>query len=196
MLFRSTKKKALEKLKNFKLTVGSPELLREDPLLDYKSDDPWGNSVKMSEWRHEQAIKLVGVEVYEKLIKSSNRKLNSERKKIKKATKSFSGFSLFLALDNSKVSNPPKLNHHTVFFPEKYEEEFVDLFDRGEPVKDPAIYICAPNDPQMRPPGNFEAWSILVNAPLHNPEFGIDWRKIESKYAQNIIKKQIGRAHV
>jgi len=55
-----TKKKALEKLKNFKLTVGSPELLRDDPLLDYKSDDPWGNLLKMSEWRHQKAIELIG----------------------------------------------------------------------------------------------------------------------------------------
>ena len=55
-----TKLKALEKLKNFKLTVGSPALLREDPLLDYKSDDPWGNLVKMARWRHFEAIKLVG----------------------------------------------------------------------------------------------------------------------------------------
>jgi putative endopeptidase len=55
-----TKKKALEKLSNFKLTVGSPEILRDDPLLDYTSDDPWGNSVKMSEWRHKNAIELIG----------------------------------------------------------------------------------------------------------------------------------------
>jgi predicted metalloendopeptidase len=55
-----TKKKALEKLKNFKLTVGSPELLRDDPLLDYKKDDPWGNLVKKNEWRHQRAIELVG----------------------------------------------------------------------------------------------------------------------------------------
>jgi putative endopeptidase len=58
-----TKSKALKKLENFKLTVGSPELLRDDPLLDYKPDDPWGNSVKMSEWRHERAIELVGKSV-------------------------------------------------------------------------------------------------------------------------------------
>jgi putative endopeptidase len=55
-----TKEKALEKLKQFKLTIGSPEILSEDPLLDYKSDDPWGNLVKMSRWRHLQAINLVG----------------------------------------------------------------------------------------------------------------------------------------
>jgi len=58
-----TKAKALEKLKNFKLTVGSPEILRDDPLLDYTSDDPWGNSVKMSEWRHKRAIELIGKKV-------------------------------------------------------------------------------------------------------------------------------------
>jgi putative endopeptidase len=55
-----TKKKALLKLENFKLTVGSPEILRDDPLLDYKKDDPWGNIVKMAMWRHKEAISLVG----------------------------------------------------------------------------------------------------------------------------------------
>jgi putative endopeptidase len=58
-----TKKKALEKLNTFKLTVGSPEILREDPLLDYKSDDPWGNLVKMATWRHLEAIELIGKKV-------------------------------------------------------------------------------------------------------------------------------------
>ena len=58
-----TKAKALEKLQNFKLTVGSPELLRDDPLLEYKEDDPWGNLMKMCIWRHEQAVELVGKKV-------------------------------------------------------------------------------------------------------------------------------------
>ena len=55
-----TKQKALEKLHNFKLIVGSPELLREDPLLDYKIDEPWENLFKMSRWRLQMAIHLVG----------------------------------------------------------------------------------------------------------------------------------------
>ena len=58
-----TKKKALKKLENLKLTVGSPEMLREDPLLDYKSDDPWGNLIKKASWRHSEAIQLVGKKV-------------------------------------------------------------------------------------------------------------------------------------
>ena len=53
-----TKKKALEKLKYLKLIVGSPHLLRDDPLLDYKDNDPWGNLRKMSEWRHLKAVEL------------------------------------------------------------------------------------------------------------------------------------------
>jgi predicted metalloendopeptidase len=55
-----TKQKALAKLKNFKLTVGSPELLREDPLLDYKENEPWENLFKMSRYRLKTAIHLVG----------------------------------------------------------------------------------------------------------------------------------------
>ena len=54
-----TKNKAIKKLLNFKLTVGSPELLREDPLLDYVEDDPWFNLLKMTKWRHQKALELV-----------------------------------------------------------------------------------------------------------------------------------------
>jgi putative endopeptidase len=58
-----TKEKALEKLNNFILTVGSPELLRGDPLLDYVDDDLWGNLTKKAIWRHENAIILEGKHV-------------------------------------------------------------------------------------------------------------------------------------
>ena len=58
-----TKAKALEKLENLKLTVGSPEILREDPLLEYTEDDPWGNLMKMCFWRHDQAVELVGKKI-------------------------------------------------------------------------------------------------------------------------------------
>ena len=58
-----TKQIALDKLKNVKMQIGEPPNLRPDPLLDYKSDDPWGNLVKMTLWRHDQSIKLVGKKV-------------------------------------------------------------------------------------------------------------------------------------
>ena len=58
-----TKEKALKKLYNFKLEVGSPKILREDPLLNYSDDDAWGNMVKISQWRHDKAIKLEGQKI-------------------------------------------------------------------------------------------------------------------------------------
>ena len=58
-----TKKMALKKLNNFKLEVGSPKILREDPLLDYTDDDPWGNLIKTAKWRHERGLKLEGQKI-------------------------------------------------------------------------------------------------------------------------------------
>ena len=59
-LQQKTKEKALKKLYNFNLEVGSPKILREDPLLNYSSDDPWENILKITDWRHNKAVKLEG----------------------------------------------------------------------------------------------------------------------------------------
>jgi predicted metalloendopeptidase len=56
----STKDKALLKLKKFDLTVGSPKLIREDPLLVYDENDAYGNVTKLSNWRYFQSMKLEG----------------------------------------------------------------------------------------------------------------------------------------
>lgn len=56
----STKKNALKKLKYLKLIVGTPKLLREDPLLGYTKDDAWGNLMKIVNWRFKKALKLEG----------------------------------------------------------------------------------------------------------------------------------------
>ena len=55
-----TKEKALKKLNNFNLEVGSPKILRDDPLLNYYDDDAWGNMLKVAHWRHDKAVKLEG----------------------------------------------------------------------------------------------------------------------------------------
>ena len=34
-----------------------------------------------------------------------------------------------------------------------------------------------------------ESWSVLVNAPLHNPKSGVDWNLIEEEYAQKILNR-------
>jgi putative endopeptidase len=56
----STKKNALLKLNHIKLIIGSPKLLREDPLLGYSDTDAWGNIMKITWWRTEKLINLEG----------------------------------------------------------------------------------------------------------------------------------------
>jgi len=59
----STKKTALKKLKCLKAIVGSPEKLREDPILNYSNDDPWINMNMLTNWRHKKNIELEGKSV-------------------------------------------------------------------------------------------------------------------------------------
>jgi putative endopeptidase len=56
----ATKKYALMKLEHLDLVIGSPQVLREDPLLDYTDDNAWGNLLKLAKWRHNKFIKLDG----------------------------------------------------------------------------------------------------------------------------------------
>jgi predicted metalloendopeptidase len=55
-----TKKYALLKLENINLEVGSPKILREDPILDYKNREAYQNLEKIAFWRTKQIIKLEG----------------------------------------------------------------------------------------------------------------------------------------
>ena len=56
----STKKYALLKLDNIKLEVGSPKLLREDPILDYDNKDAYQNLRRCAYWRTKKMIILDG----------------------------------------------------------------------------------------------------------------------------------------
>lgn len=55
-----TKKYALLKLENIKLEVGSPKLMREDPILDYDKNDAYQNMRKIAFWRTKKMIELDG----------------------------------------------------------------------------------------------------------------------------------------
>jgi phytoene desaturase len=126
--------------------------------------------------------------IYNKLLANNVNAARSERRKLKFATKSLSGFSLLLGLDNSKGKAVP-IDHHNVYFPNNYDAEFDDVFTKQIPVQDPTIYICAPKDPHMTKGENKEAWFVLVNAPRHQVDVGWDWRQGGAEYAQKIIKK-------
>jgi phytoene desaturase len=98
---------------------------------------------------------------------------------------SLAGFVLLLALRGV----PAEPRHHRVLFPADYDAEFDAIFGRRPaPVPDPAIYVCAPDDPALHPAGH-EAWFVLVNAPRHDPRSGVDWTRpgLAAAYADRIL---------
>jgi putative endopeptidase len=56
----TTKKYALLKLEKINLQVGSPKILREDPILDYSSTGAYQNMKKIAYWRTNKMIQLDG----------------------------------------------------------------------------------------------------------------------------------------
>jgi predicted metalloendopeptidase len=55
-----TKKKALLKLDNMKLIIGSSKIMQQDPVLEYDIDDFWGNMNKVFIWRSQRLVELTG----------------------------------------------------------------------------------------------------------------------------------------
>jgi phytoene desaturase len=117
------------------------------------------------------------------------------RHRVARSTPSLSGFRVLLGLRG----RTPGLRHHTVSFPADYDAEFDAVFGpRPRPVDDPAIAVCCPDDPAMRPDDDHEAWSVLVNAPRHDPENparGIDWDQPgrADAYADHVLDVLAGR---
>lgn len=98
---------------------------------------------------------------------------------------SSAGFVLLLALRGRTRDRA----HHRVLFPADYDAEFDALFGRiPRPVADPTVYVCAPDDPQLHPPG-CESWFVLVNAPRHDPVSGVDWTApgLAERYAGRVL---------
>jgi phytoene desaturase len=114
------------------------------------------------------------------------------RSALARATPSLSGFVLLLALRG----RTPGLRHHTVLFPADYDAEFDHVFGTGAragrpaPCPDPTVYVCAPDDPALRPDDDHEGWFVLVNAPRHDPSAGVDWRApdLAEQYADRILQ--------
>jgi phytoene desaturase len=125
--------------------------------------------------------------IYSKLIKSPPPSVRKAARAISKMEPSLAGFSLLLGL---RPSDAPKIEHHTVLFPENYDQEFESIFSKKVPVEDPTIYICAPHDETMVEKKGHEAWFVLVNAPRHGVD-AFDWsnRDFANQYAQKIIDR-------
>ena len=125
---------------------------------------------------------------YNYLLPTNLRATRKARKSLEKSQSSLAGFSLLLGLRPDESAQ--RLNHHTVLFPENYEDEFDAIFTRNEPVPNPTIYICAPDDKAMVKTEGHESWFVLVNAPRHSVTGdGFDWsnEKFSQSYAAKII---------
>lgn len=62
-LSKKTRLLAIDKLKNMNFIIGPRKFYMNDPILDYESDDAWGNIVKKSLWRHNVATHLIGKKI-------------------------------------------------------------------------------------------------------------------------------------
>jgi phytoene desaturase len=116
---------------------------------------------------------------------------------LRRTTPSLSGFVLLLALRG----RTPGLAHHTVLFPDDYDDEFDSVFGTGphrrtgpRPVPDPTVYVSAPDDPALRPDDDSEAWFVLVNAPRHGAG-GVDWDApgVRETYADRVLAVMAAR---
>ena len=58
-----SKKQALLKLNNLNLIIGYPDKMRYDPLLNYSSNDAWGNMLKITQWKTQKFLNLEGRDV-------------------------------------------------------------------------------------------------------------------------------------
>lgn len=80
---------------------------------------------------------------------------------------------------------------HTVLFPQDYDKEFADIFDRGCIPQDPTIYLCAQTTCHQR-----EAWEghepvfCMVNAP---PVQGAFDGEDAAKLREHIQARLVGR---
>lgn len=119
-----------------------------------------------------------------------------EQRRLRRLTPSFSGFAMALALRG----RTPNIAHHNVLFNSNYDQEFDSLFkDPTRPTSDPTIYICAPDDPTMRPDEKHESWFVLVNAPAHDPsgKDGVNWvdDQVRNQYADRVLGLMAERGH-
>jgi phytoene desaturase len=108
-------------------------------------------------------------------------------RRLERATPSLSGFGMMLALRDRTAD----VQHHNILFPADYDAEFDAIFGKQPaPVGDPALYICAPDDPLMRPDSRHESWFVLANAPRHDPARGVDWRApgAADRYADHLLR--------
>lgn len=126
-------------------------------------------------------------QVYGRLVQGPAARRAATR--VRRTTPSLSGFVVLLGVD--QPDDEPLPAHHQIWFAEDYDDEFDSVFGRRgrpRPVARPTVYVSAPHDPAVAPPGA-SAWFVLVNAPRHDPARGVDWDEpgLASSYADQVL---------
>jgi len=130
------------------------------------------------------------LDVYGRLLRDP--RADDAMKMLRRTTPSLAGFVLLLAVRGRTQG----LTHHNVLFTNDYDAEFDSIFGpQPQPVDDPTVYICSPDDPRMRPDSDHESWFVLVNAPRHDPAFGVDWndQALVTAYTDRILQVMADR---
>ncbi|HEX3813118.1 MAG TPA: phytoene desaturase family protein [Mycobacteriales bacterium] len=105
----------------------------------------------------------------------------SMQRRIERVPPSLAGFTMLFALRGETAD----VAQHNVIFPRDYDAEFDAIFGESpRPVTDPTIYVNVVRDPLVCPPYH-EAWTVLVNAPVHG---AVDWdsQTLRASYADRI----------
>lgn len=113
---------------------------------------------------------------------SSTRRNERLVKRLERLEPSCSGFVLLLGVNKQY----PQLAHHNIFFSDDYPSEFVDLFERRIPIRNPTIYVCATTrtDTTQAPAGHDNLF-VLVNAPYLTKQS--DWQRDAPAYRERIL---------
>ncbi|HEY4391432.1 MAG TPA: phytoene desaturase family protein [Paenibacillus sp.] len=79
-----------------------------------------------------------------------------------------------------------RLLHHTVFFSDRYEEEFTEIFDQRKPPSKPSVYICnsSYSEKGAAPEGHSNLF-IMTYAPYLSDSW--DWEEQRESYAENVL---------
>ena len=109
---------------------------------------------------------------------------------------SLAGFCIYAAVD----SDLPGIAHHNVWFCPDYDDEFDCVFGSGrrrdaQPVPDPTVYACVPQDAAIAPAGS-RAWFILINAAPHGSGPGcVNWDTpgLGEDYAAQVLARLAAR---
>lgn len=154
------------------------------------------NGARMADETHRSAGLVVAnadaTQLYTRLLRT--RRARGVARRLQWTTPSLAGFVVLLAVDDPPADTP----HHRVLFPADYDAEFDAVFGRRgplRPVAEPTIYISAPDDPEIVPGPGTGAWFVLVNAPPHRPDHGMDWYApgLADSYADRILRMMAER---